>query len=178
MMKTRNDILADMVRLYASGASYESVAEATSKSVGTVWRWLRNAGIETRTRGQHCKGKPWTAARRAHHPAKPPSDSNAPRGYDILVHRTLGNKSIDKQGYAVVHIGRKKRQYEHVLIAEKALGRKLKRGEVVHHINFVRHDNRNENLLVCTISYHLQLHARMRRHPYWSAVEAAYLKAA
>lgn len=50
---------------------------------------------------------------------------------------------------------------EHVIIAQRALGRALKRGEVVHHINGIKTDNRNTNLLICSNSYHRQLHDRM-----------------
>lgn len=51
---------------------------------------------------------------------------------------------------------------EHVLVAEKAIGKYLPDGAVVHHINELRGDNRNENLLVCDRAYHATLHARMR----------------
>ncbi len=51
---------------------------------------------------------------------------------------------------------------EHVLVAERSIGRLLRRGvEHVHHINGVKSDNRPENLLVCTKSRHRELHRQL-----------------
>ena len=52
---------------------------------------------------------------------------------------------------------------EHVKVATKAMGRPMKKGEVVHHINCNPQDNRNRNLLVCDRSYHSSLHHKMSR---------------
>ncbi len=54
---------------------------------------------------------------------------------------------------------------EHIIIAEKALGKYLPKGAVVHHINQIKTDNRNENLLICeNDSYHQSLHRRLRAY--------------
>jgi len=62
-------------------------------------------------------------------------------------------------------------QHDHRVVAERMLGRKLKPGEVVHHINGDKHDNRPENLMVFKNSKeHMEYH---RAHPEESGVTYA-----
>lgn len=54
---------------------------------------------------------------------------------------------------------------EHVLKSERALGRPLPAGAIVHHANEVKPDNRNSNLVICQDrAYHMLLHKRIRAY--------------
>lgn len=53
--------------------------------------------------------------------------------------------------------------FEHILVAEKTLGKYLPAGVVVHHINGKRDDNTPSNLLICeSENYHKLIHRRKR----------------
>lgn len=86
----------------------------------------------------------------------------------------LGNKNLSTHGYVLVTLGKRRRQYEHILIAEKALGRKLKKisvghplNEVVHHIDGDKTNNNPNNLLICTHRYHTELHRKLENSSEW-----------
>ncbi|MBB5414133.1 HNH endonuclease signature motif containing protein [Paraburkholderia atlantica] len=118
--------------------------------------------------------------------AKPPSygpicladgcgDQSAKRGYcDKHYRRIQRNGTLDtvrqapglpqyrSDGY-IDQLVDGRRQLQHIVIAEKAIGKPLPKGAEVHHINEIRSDNRNENLVVCPDrQYHMILHARQR----------------
>lgn len=60
-------------------------------------------------------------------------------------------------------MGNGRHVYEHLLIAELALGRPLPLGVEVHHVNEDKTDNRRCNLVLCeNRAYHMLLHDRTR----------------
>ena len=76
-----------------------------------------------------------------------------------------GGKFCDKDGYVFIHTGiyhkNKKKRYvlEHRLIMEKHIGRKLKKNEVIHHIDGNPSNNNVSNLkLFSSHSEHMKLH--------------------
>jgi hypothetical protein len=76
-----------------------------------------------------------------------------------------GGRSIEsRSGYVRVFCdeeGRPRYIYEHVLVAEKKIGRRIVPGEVVHHLNCDRTDNRPENLRVVSRAEHVRLHKQL-----------------
>lgn len=63
-------------------------------------------------------------------------------------------------GYFRISVNGKKARV-HVLIAEKALGRKLPPGAQVHHVDENKSNNVNSNLVICpSPQYHILLHTR------------------
>jgi hypothetical protein len=80
--------------------------------------------------------------------------------------KALDHTRIDSiTGYRMVRApeGRSRTGWmrEHTMIAEETLGRRLKRGEEVHHIDGDKTNNARTNLLICTSAYHRQLESRM-----------------
>lgn len=68
---------------------------------------------------------------------------------------------------------------EHRVMAEWAAGRRLNKDEVVHHINFVRHDNRPENLKIMLAEdhykYHLENVLRLNKEK-WSSENSVWIE--
>lgn len=82
--------------------------------------------------------------------------------------KLLGNWYKEPSGYLARNVwinkNTKRLQRKHRLVAEKMLGRKLKRGEVVHHINGKRDDNRMANLEVLSSSEHMKEHWKDKKY--------------
>lgn len=84
-------------------------------------------------------------------------------------------KRINKNGYVVVEYPEHPKAfdtgsgiigvYEHILIAEQeVLGRDIRDGEVVHHLDEVKNNNSPDNLLVLSNPMHVKLHSWMNKN--------------
>lgn len=76
----------------------------------------------------------------------------ASNGY-VLIRVGVDHHLADVRGYA----------YEHRIVAEQVVGRRLRRGEVVHHKNGCKLDNRHENIEVCHSHAHHRVAHRIYR---------------
>jgi hypothetical protein len=71
------------------------------------------------------------------------------------IHNWKGGRSVASNGYVLIRVGKDHHladvrgyAYEHRLVAEQKLGRRLRAGEIPHHINGIKTDNRPENIEV------------------------------
>jgi hypothetical protein len=83
----------------------------------------------------------------------------------------LNRKYFTSDGYVLIYMPDhpfcSKRGYiqEHILIIENVLGKYLDKKHIPHHINEVKSDNRNNNLVICeSRAYHNLLHMRMKAY--------------
>ena len=82
--------------------------------------------------------------------------------------RWKGGRYSDDRGYVYIKAPDHPHAYQYGyvpeshIVAEKAIGRYLQSGEVVHHINGIKNDNRPDNLSVMTNSEHVKRHGTLR----------------
>lgn len=81
-----------------------------------------------------------------------------------------GGRITSSHGYVLIRVGKEHHladirgyAYEHRLVAERKLGRRLKQGELVHHLNDDRMDNQPENLSIVDGNAEHYVHYRNRQ---------------
>ncbi len=164
-----------MTELYAQGLGYILISKEIGCSKGTVQHHLEKRGIARRPPPEKCKipqeeaqllyeESGWTLQRladkyglsckRMHKISKRLGWKMRRRGVQSGEKHFCwkGGRTTDKDGYVLVytpdhpHANQQRRVREHRLVMEQHLGRYLEPGEVVHHLNDLRDDNRLENL--------------------------------
>jgi len=83
----------------------------------------------------------------------------------IMKKRPDGTGAVTKAGYISISNGTGKFIYEHVRVAEAAIGRQLPLGAQVHHVDGNPANNTKTNLVICPDQkYHALLHRRTRAY--------------
>lgn len=72
------------------------------------------------------------------------------------------NGYIERRVYNHPNANSRGCKYEHQMVAELKLGRYLKKGEVVHHIDLDKSNNSFDNLVVLSNADHLRVHNKIR----------------
>ena len=79
-----------------------------------------------------------------------------------------GGRTIDSTGYIRIVVKDHPKaskcggyHMEHIVMAEKVLGRILKRSEVVHHVDENRQNNVNSNFVICDRALHKLIHYKI-----------------
>lgn len=122
----------DWADLYEAGIKMEEIAAEYGVTRGAVSDALKTLNVESRNA--------------AHYIKKQTSHKN-------------GYKTISAQNHPRAFGCGK--QYEHILVAEKTLGRYLEDDEVVHHIDLDKHNNHPDNLEVLTQTEHVARHRQV-----------------
>ena len=85
-------------------------------------------------------------------------------------YRWQGGKSKTSTGYIEVYMpehpkaNKRKRVYEHILVWEATHNRKLRKGEIVHHLNGIKTDNTPENLIAMIDKKHIRWIPILQKH--------------
>ena len=74
--------------------------------------------------------------------------------YGAKHHNWKGGRHLSKNGYVRVAVGDGRREFEHRIVMERKLRRKLEPWEHIHHRNGIKTDNRESNLEIWLVNQH------------------------
>lgn len=160
------EVIEQAAKMYAEGLGLDVISRAIGRGRTTLRKHLLRAGVKIR----NCHdGSRLAFARRGSSPLKGTKRGPLPKWHVEKV--SAGQKtrwegkssgvSQKPRGYVVYTTGPNKGLTVHKVAMEEFMGRPLAKGEIVHHINGIRSDNRIENLALMSAGDHQRLHRTM-----------------
>jgi hypothetical protein len=167
---------ADALKMYYDGMTVAQVGKAMGVSTGKAYYILRDSGCIFRKNGfregfkmpreaVEKSAKARTGIKRKAETRAKLSESrkchfNGLNGY--------GHTKLHPKGYVLAYAPEHPNAHKdgyimmHTVVVEQNIGRYLKDGEVVHHINHIRSDNDINNLLLMDKREHAKMHMNIR----------------
>lgn len=151
----------ELFELYISlNLSQSEIGKMYGISQHKVWKDLKRMGISSKKTAKRNQlrenNSSWKGGRVLVNYKTPSgnrylSDRNKNKGYYMVL--CPEHPNAQKTGYV----------FEHIKIALESCGREKldKETECVHHINFIRTDNRPENLIICTKDKRREYHGKL-----------------
>lgn len=156
----------ELEHYYSLGYSMKEIGNILNMATGKIHKYFHIYNIQTRNWGSNnkfAKIKISIANTGKTHYYSPTEEAKKKISEAKKI-KGIGHKKKRNDGYISIyfpdHPKSNKEGYimEHDLIMECFIGRWLKDNEVVHHKNYIRNDNRIENLQLLTKSEHARLH--------------------
>lgn len=148
---------------YRSGMSLIEIAKPAACSISTVRRCLLAAGVQLRTHEEtYALAGPKIGAKHKGKKRGPFSLEWRQNLSRAKLAAPAAGIRFTSQGYIEYTRGPHKGRSLHVVAMETLIGRRLQRGEVVHHIDGDKCNNDLSNLQLMTNSAHMSLHRRLR----------------
>jgi len=153
--------------LYESGMSLPEVSRETGISMSTLRRRFILVGIlRDRTSAVKLAGKQGKTARGRLGKKFIFTEEHKNKIKQAAIMRgeaTAKGFSLKSNGYIEITRGQHKGQSQHDVVMEESIGRKLNKGECVHHINGDKKDNRIDNLQLMRWEEHNRLHGLLSK---------------
>ena len=104
---------------------------------------------------------PWLAKYNKEHNATLSRRTAVQRSATLRAKNRAKRGGKDRKGYLSTHVEGKGSRHTHRIVAERILGRKLRRGEIFHHVDGDIQNNNPNNLQVLSRADHLRVHCHL-----------------